>query len=59
MVLKYVWCRRCGPIYLFKYKDSWLTPVSMVMKRVELELLRAIGFLWKTLMYGFPVEMPE
>jgi len=46
-------------IYLFKYRDRWLRPVSMVMKRVELELLRATGFLRKTLIYGFPVEMPE
>jgi len=46
-------------IYLFKYRDRRLTPVSVVMKRVELELLRPIGFLRKTLIYGFPVEMPE
>jgi hypothetical protein len=39
--------------------ERWLRPVNMVMKRVELELLRATGFLRKTLIYGFPVEMPE
>jgi hypothetical protein len=46
-------------IYLFKYTDRWLRPVGMEMKRMELELLRAIGFLRKTLTYGFPVDMPE
>lgn len=47
------------PIYLFKYTDSLLRPVSMEMKRVELELLRSIGFLRTKLIYVFPVEMTE
>jgi len=46
-------------IYLFKCTDRWLRPVSMEMKRVELELLRTIGFSRKNLIYGFPVEMTE
>ena len=46
-------------IHLFKYGDRCLRPVSMEMNCVEPELLRAIGFLRKTLINGIPVEMPE
>jgi hypothetical protein len=39
--------------------DRWLRPVSMKMKCVELEMLRAIGLLRTKLIYGFSVEMTE